>query len=192
MIFLWLDVDSKFIIPDHAISGATQRPLLAPRQVSESKLSSVLGKNSWSTVWCLRHQHWNTRYFFSKLNKAATLHYHLEDITPEDVPYHKYTLFIQDPQCFSYSLSQLWISTVTCSLLFQIMAYYCIWPFLYILYTQYPRVVSLLYFIYSTGAVARASNSWQTEPRSAVSNFEQIVASYIAPVYSVVWMSSWL
>ena len=33
----------QFIIPGHPISGAKQRRLPAPRQVSESKLSSVLG-----------------------------------------------------------------------------------------------------------------------------------------------------
>ena len=64
-------------------------------------------KNSWSTVWCLRHQPWNTSGFFSTLNKAATLHYHLEDITPEDLPYPKDALFIQDRTTLLHNLTIL-------------------------------------------------------------------------------------
>ena len=64
-------------------------------------------KNSRSTVWCLRHQPWNTRGFFSKLNKAATLHYHLEDITPEELPCHKDALFVQDRTTLLHNLTNL-------------------------------------------------------------------------------------
>ena len=60
------------------------------------KMTKWACKNSWSTVWCLRHQPWNTRGFFSKLNKAAILHYLLDDMTPEDVSYSMAALFIQD------------------------------------------------------------------------------------------------
>ena len=45
--------------------------------------------------------------FFSKLNKAATLYYHLEDITPEDLPYHKDALFIQDRTTLLHNLTNL-------------------------------------------------------------------------------------
>ena len=66
-------------------------------------------KNSWSIVWCLRHQPWNTRGFFSKLNKAATLHY-LQDITPEDLSYPK------DAAPYSYQSSlDLWWDMPTSS-----------------------------------------------------------------------------
>ena len=45
--------------------------------------------------------------FFSKLNKAATLHYHLENITPEDLPYPNDALFIQDRTTLLHNLNNL-------------------------------------------------------------------------------------
>ena len=43
--------------------------------------------------------------FFFKLNKAATLHYHLEDITPEDLLYPKDALVIQDCTTLLHNLT---------------------------------------------------------------------------------------
>ena len=51
----------------------------------------------------LEHQ----RFCFSKLNKVATLHYHLEDITAEELPHHKDALFIQDPTTLLHNLTNL-------------------------------------------------------------------------------------
>ena len=64
-------------------------------------------KNSRSTVWCLRHQPRNTKGILSKLNKAATLLYHLENMTPDDLPYHKDILFTQDRTTLLHNLTNL-------------------------------------------------------------------------------------
>ena len=69
--------------------------------------------------------------FFSKLNKAATKHYHLEDITTEDLSYHKDALFIQEhttllpnltnlpPTCGEICLQVIvitwWLRSISCS-----------------------------------------------------------------------------
>ena len=107
MIVEWLDVDSKFIIPGHAISGAKQRRLSAPRQVSVSKLSSVLGRTHEVLSGACATSVGTREVFFYKLNKAATLHYHLEYITPEDLSYHKDALSIQDRTNLLHNLTNL-------------------------------------------------------------------------------------
>ena len=45
--------------------------------------------------------------FFAKTNKATILHYLLEDATPEDLPYPKDALFIQDGMALLHILSNL-------------------------------------------------------------------------------------
>ncbi|XP_033987161.1 uncharacterized protein LOC117483109 [Trematomus bernacchii] len=45
--------------------------------------------------------------FFSKTNKAALLHYNLEDTTPKDLPYPKDALFIQDGMALLHVLTNL-------------------------------------------------------------------------------------
>lgn len=45
--------------------------------------------------------------FFSKTNKATILHYLLEDATPEDLPYPKDALFIQDGMALLHTLANL-------------------------------------------------------------------------------------
>ena len=45
--------------------------------------------------------------FFSKTNKASILHYLLEDTTPEDLPYPKDALFIQDGMALLHTLANL-------------------------------------------------------------------------------------
>ena len=45
--------------------------------------------------------------FFSKTNKASILHYLLEDVTPEDLPYPKDALFIQDGMALLHILANL-------------------------------------------------------------------------------------
>ena len=55
----------------------------------------------------MRHQPWNAREFFYKSNKAAILHYLLEDITPEDLPNLKDALFIKDRTTLLHTLINL-------------------------------------------------------------------------------------
>ena len=45
--------------------------------------------------------------FFSKTNKATILHYLLEDITPENLPYPNDALFIQDGMALFHTLANL-------------------------------------------------------------------------------------
>lgn len=45
--------------------------------------------------------------FFSKTNKAAILHYVLEDTTPEHLPYPEDALFIQDGMALLHTLNNL-------------------------------------------------------------------------------------
>ena len=45
--------------------------------------------------------------FFAKTNKAAILHYLLEDATPEDLSYPKDALFIQDGMALLHVLTNL-------------------------------------------------------------------------------------
>jgi hypothetical protein len=45
--------------------------------------------------------------FFSKTNKAAILHYLLKDATPEELPYPKDALFIQDGMALFHVLTNL-------------------------------------------------------------------------------------
>lgn len=45
--------------------------------------------------------------FFTKTNKAAILHYLLEDVTPENIPYPQDALFIQDGMALLHTLSNL-------------------------------------------------------------------------------------
>ena len=95
MILQWLEVDSRFIIPGHPVLGTTQPRLPAPRQVSELKRPSGL---------CRTHEvlssacatSLGTPEGFYKSNKAAILHYFMEDTSPEDLPYPKDALIIQD------------------------------------------------------------------------------------------------
>ncbi|KAK2183590.1 hypothetical protein NP493_304g07046 [Ridgeia piscesae] len=89
----------------HATSGAEQRRLPAPRQVSQSTFSSVLGRTHEVLSGACATSLGTREVYFSKLNKAATLHYHLEDITPEDLPYPKDALFIQDRTTLLHNLT---------------------------------------------------------------------------------------
>ena len=84
-----------------------QRRLPAPHQVSESKLSSVLGRTHEVLSGACATSLGTPEVVFSKLSKAATLRYHLEDITPEDLPYHKDALFIQDRTTLLHNLTNL-------------------------------------------------------------------------------------
>ncbi|KAK1891029.1 Arginine--tRNA ligase [Dissostichus eleginoides] len=52
------------------------------------------------------HPPWDTRWV-SKTNKAALLHYILEDTTPKDLPYPKDALFIQDGMALLHVLTNL-------------------------------------------------------------------------------------
>ena len=65
-------------------------------------------KNPWSTVWCLCHQPWNTRGFFTTSNKAAILHYLLHgrhNPRRSAIPYD--ALFIQHRTTLLHTLTNL-------------------------------------------------------------------------------------
>ena len=95
------------MLPGCPVSRAKQSSIPTSHKVSESKRALGSGRIDEVSLAASATKCRNTGWFFNKMNKATVLHYLLEDLSSNDLPYPQDALFIQDGMALFHTLTNL-------------------------------------------------------------------------------------